>query len=456
MCQLTLALQLLVVSLVAVELLHYSVEALVVVSTTPSVTSGISSFCHNRAACHNRGRNIKASPMRLWAHRHQEVIIRDWQPSGEEPQIIYDFLLQREKQQQQQQKLTTTTINYDPEGSLELDVLNPSVLQESYSKSDGGCFCVATTMDDDIDKNDGENNNIIFGTLGMIVGTQVTYQSSGSSFSKKEITAAIRRVCASWPAYDDDDDDDDGDATNNQNLSKMSTTTILEKLIRYGEQRAIEAGATDLIGLAYPDDDDDEFLDEKSRKIISKPTKSIFESLGYRESEQQLPGVSTIQYEKKLSEKQILPPDGSEIVAREMTENIKNATTTITANREGIFISLATIIASFTLGVLVFNLYNNVFGIEQLWGSNDNGGIGTSLTTENLQELIRNEELGRYSIDEADNIATTAAKNIGVGGDIISKGGEDMVRKWEDLSPEELREEQALMKIIQGQTIRLK
>ena len=160
--------------------------------------------------------------------------------------------------------------------------------------------------------------------------------------------------------------------------------------------------------------------------------------------------MSTVQYEKKLAEKQILPPDGSEIVTGKMAENIdSNATTTITSNREGIFIALATIIASLTLGVLVFNLYNNVFGIEQLWGSNDNGGIGTSLTTENLQELIRNEELGRSSLLDA-------ADNIGGGGDIVTKGAEDMVRNWEDLSPEELREEQALMKIIQGQTIRLK
>ena len=438
MYQLTLVLQLLVVLLVAVELLHYSVEAFVVVYTTPSVTSSVSPFCQHRAACHNRGRNINAPSMRLRAHRHEEVKIRDWQSSGEEPQRIYDFLLQREKQQQQ---LTTTTISYDPEGCLELDVLNPSLLQESYSKSDGGCFCVAMTMDDDIDKNDGENDNVILGTLGMIVGTQVTYQSSGSSFSKKEITAAIRRVCASWPAYEVNEDD-----TNSQNLTKMSTTTVLEKLIRYGEQRAIQAGATDLIGLAYPDDD---FLDEKSKNFISKPTKRIFESLGYRKSEQQLPDVSTVQYEKKLSEKQVLPPDGSEFVAGRMAENIdSNATATITPNREGIFIALATIIASLTLGVLVFNLYNNVFGIEQLWGSNDNGGIGTSLTTENLQELIRNEELGRSSLlDAADNIG---------GGDIVTKGAEDMVRNWEDLSPEELREEQALMKIIQGQTIRLK
>jgi hypothetical protein len=77
-----------------------------------------------------------------------------------------------------------------------------------------------------------------------------------------------------------------------------------------------------------------------------------------------------------------------------------------------------------------------VFGIEQLWGSIDNGGIGTSLSTQNLEELIRNEKLGRSGLDD------------GI--------GSDTTRQWEDLSSEELREEQALMKVIQGQYIRSK
>ena len=59
------------------------------------------------------------------------------------------------------------------------------------------------------------------------------------------------------------------------------------------------------------------------------------------------------------------------------------------------------------------------------------------------------------TIDEAEEEVEDDDDNIG-GGDIVTKGAEDMVRNWEDLSPEELREEQALMKIIQGQTIRLK
>lgn len=103
---------------------------------------------------------------------------------------------------------------------------------------------------------------------------------------------------------------------------------------------------------------------------------------------------------------------------------------------EGNWIVPAIVATVLALGFLIFNLYINVFGIEQLWGSSDNGGLGTSLSTQNLQELIRNEELGRTGLDD------------GIGSPIS--------RQWEDLSPEELREEQALMKVIQGQDIRSK
>jgi len=382
--------------------------------------------------------------MRLSAYRHRQVTIRDWRSSDEESQKIYDFLLQQE----QRQKLSTTEI-YDPEGSLVLDVLNLSVLQESYSKEDGGCFLVAATSEDE---RHGANNIMIVGTLGMIVGTKISYQSSGSSLSKPGITAAIRRVCASWPDDDDNDRPYEGNrnSANKQNLSKISTTKILEDLILRGEQRALQIGVTELIGLAYP-----EAASNGGENKNIKPTRIIFESLGYRKSKQQLPGVSTIQYEKELSKNQIVPLSGDIETAadsQEMTEKDKINDITPRAQRERIFIVLAIMITSLILGVLVFNLYNIVFGIEQLWGSIDNGGIGTSLSTENLKELLRNEELGRTNLDDTDNIATTAAKNIGDG--IVTKV--KAVRQWEDLSSEELREEQALMKIIQGQTIRLK
>jgi len=435
MSKFTSILQIIVIIVLAVNLSHSSVEAFVRISPT-SVTSGTLSVCHDFVACLNRRQKAKASSMRLSTYRHRQVTIRDWRSSGEESQKIYDFLLQQEEQQQ-----LSNTDNYDPEGSLVLDMLNSSILQESYSKEDGGCFLVAAQNEDE--RHDA-NNIMIVGTLGMIVGTQISYQSSGSSFSKPGITGAIRRVCASWPDDVENDSPCEGnrDSADKQNLSKISTTKILEDLILRGEQQALQIGVTDLIGLAYPEAASD---GEKSKNIIVKPTRIIFESLGYRKSKQQLPGVSTIQYEKELSKDQIIPLSREiRTVAdsQEMTEEDKTNDITPSAPRERIFIILATIISILILGVLVFNLYSTVFGIEQLWGSIDNGGIGTSLSTENLKELLRNEELGR----------STAAKNIGDG--IVIKG--EAMRQWEDQSFEELREEQALMKIIQGQTIRLK
>jgi hypothetical protein len=339
----------------------------------------------------------------LWIHDRQ-IEIRDWQLTDNEPQKIFDLLLQREKVERK-----AAWNFFDPEGSLDLDVLNELRLEESYSKQDGGCFLVA--VNGEYSENDDDENIGIVGTLGMISGTQISYQPSGSSFSKPEITAAIRRVCASRV------DDDDDDPTNETLTKNSSATKILEALIRQGEQRAIESGATNMIGLAYSEV-------ATVENIIAKPTVSIFESLGYRVSQQQIPGVTTIQYEKELSENQLIPETNTEVDSTAKT------------TQEGEWIIPAAVATIFSLGFLVFKLYSTVFGIEQLWGSVDNGGIGTSLSTQNLEELIRNEKLGRSGLDD----------------DI----GSDTTRQWEDLSPEELREEQALMKVIQGQYIRTK
>lgn len=349
------------------------------------------------------------SRTRLLAYDRQ-IEIRDWSLADNEPRKIYDFLLQWEQDERRR-----AWNFFDPEGSLELDVLNEFILEESYSKDSGGCFLVVTNVD--YSENDNKANIGIVGTLGMIAGTQVSYQSSGSSVSKPQITAAIRRVCASWV------DDDEDYATNKPLAWTASTTKILTELIHKGEERALQSGATDIIGLAYSelgaiDDNGDE------RKKIAKPTASLFESLGYRVSEQQIPGVATIQYEKKLSKNQ---------PTTETSMELESPTRTIEGEKLIIPAAIATIIF---LGFLIFNLYSNVFGIDQFWGSVDNGGLGTSLSTQNLEELIRDEKLGRSGIDDGVRSARP--------------------RQWEDLSPEELREEQALMKVIQGQSIRSK
>ena len=180
----------------------------------------------------------------------------------------------------------------------------------------------------------------------MIAGDQVLYQSSGSSVSQSQVTAALRRVCAMGMVNDN---------------NTMSAKEILEVLIRKGEERALQAGATNLVCMAYPETTvNDQIDDSDASATIFKPTVSLFESLGYRISEQQIPGVATIQYEKSLSKKQ-----------RRETEM---------AIQAGEWILPATIASLLSVAWLVFNLYSNVFGIEQLWGSIDNGGVGTSLS----------------------------------------------------------------------------
>lgn len=363
-----------------------------------STTTGVSAFTSIVSGAKlgylRHTRDIGNSRNRLWASDgHFEI--RDFRLNDDETKKIYDLLLRREQNERE-----VTTDFFDPEGSLDLDVSNKWTLGEAYSKDDGGCFLVAVERD----SNDDENFRIV-GTLGMISGTQVAYQTSGSSFSEPDITAALRRVCAMWIGNSDDDE----------------TTKILTALIRQGEDRALKSGASNLIGLAYPETQTNcgGNANDENNNII-KPTASLLESLGYKMSSQQIAGVTTIQYEKRLSRSALaegLQPTESKI-------------------ERGEWIIPATIASLVSLGWLVFNLYSNVFGIEQLWGSVDNGGVGTSISSQYLEQLIQDEKLGRSGIDEDTGSVT--------------------VRQWEELSPEELREEQALMKLIQGQSLRVK
>jgi len=374
--------------------LYLTVSAFPSISTGKKPTHSIFS-----RALHRRHRtHADITGTRLLAHDRQ-IKIRDWRTTDEEPKKIHDFLSRWKREEKKD--------FYDPEGPIASDASNERTLRNSYSEDDGGCFLVA------VDGESGEGKGAeIVGTLGMISGTQVSYLSSGTSIARPEISAAVRRVCASRT-------EDTEDASADEEFTGGSSATkILEALLREGERRAVRAGATKLIGLAYSNGHDE------SMNIV-KPTGSLFESLGYRAAEQQMPGVKTIQYEKKLS---------ADLLLSENTDGIVSATKT---DRIAEWVIPASVTTLILFVLLVFNLYSNVFGIEQIWGSIDNGGIGTSLSTENLEELMRNEKLGRSGLD--DRIGSSVA-----------------ARQWEDLSPEELREEQALMKVIQGQSIRPK
>ena len=350
-------------------------------------------------SCRRRAR-AATSEVRRRAH-HRAVEVRPWLRTGDEPRRIYRFL-QRERDGRQ-----AAAPCFDPEGALDLDVAGARTLAEAYAEDDGGCFWVAVTSHDQ----DADQRALV-GTLGIISGTEVSYRSSGSSFAKSDITAAMRRVCAS-PVGNGQEDVD------------AAATKILESLIRQGERQARRAGATTLVGLAYPEvatSRDGSSGNDGRRRDIVKPTAKLLASLGYQPSEQQLSRVVTTQFEKKLPQ----------MPTNELDNNPEG--TTFAQGREWIF--PASFAALLSLGLLVFHLYRNVFGIEQLWGSADNGGIGTSLSTQNLEELVRDERLGRTGLDGGTSSAA--------------------VREWQDLSDEELREEQALMRVIQGQDIRAK
>jgi hypothetical protein len=73
-------------------------------------------------------------------------------------------------------------------------------------------------------------------------------------------------------------------------------------------------------------------------------------------------------------------------------------------------------------------------GFEVLPSSaTDNRGVGAPLSVEEVLRLKEDEKLKRSRID-----------------------GEQTTRQWEELGDEERREEAALMKIIQGQDVRIR
>lgn len=208
------------VLIVLVVLFQLGDPPIIIVNAFTSIFTGtkLGHSTFRYALSHQYRTHMETSRTGLWAYDRQ-IEIRDWQLTDNEPQNIYDLLLQREKVERK-----AAWNFFDPEGSLDLDVLNELRLEESYSKEDGGCFLVA--VNGEYSENDDDENIGIVGTLGMISGTQISYQPSGSSFSKPEITAAIRRVCASRV-------DDGEDNTTNKELTKNSSTTkILEALIR--------------------------------------------------------------------------------------------------------------------------------------------------------------------------------------------------------------------------------
>lgn len=76
---------------------------------------------------------------------------------------------------------------------------------------------------------------------------------------------------------------------------------------------------------------------------------------------------------------------------------------------------------------------SNLMGVE-LASSSDNRGIGIPLSIEEVKRIRQEEQLQRRDLD----------------------GGNGVERQWEDLGQEERLEEFALMRVIQGQDVRVR
>jgi hypothetical protein len=184
--------------------------------------------------------------------------------------------------------------------------------------------------------------------------------------------------------------------------------SILRLLLNDIQARAYTLGANELIMLAYPS--------------TRRPNSALVEKLGYRELPTKLPGVDATQYAKKL---------GSATESNRANDNI--ATDSSEKNNSAITgIAIAALLSTFILAA--FGFVGNFMGFEVLPSSaTDNRGVGAPLSVEEVLRLKEDEKLKRSNID-----------------------GEQTTRQWEELGDEERREEAALMKIIQGQDVRIR
>lgn len=291
------------------------------------------------------------------------------------------------------QRLLTTSddslLSFDPEGPLEVDCGTDMAIQESYLSEDDGRFLVAYEDDDN------DSNATIIGTAGLVIGTVVSYQSSGASLSKPTMTTgAVRRVCGKTPA-------------------------ICRQLVLALESKC-EGDVDELIALAYPDNEN------TAPTAVVRPTANVLESLAYVRSESQLRGTNVIQYTKRLdsSVDDDKKPE-SRIQSSYLPEDVKD-----NSSIDGVVEALAA--GVLVLLVVAFTSVPQFMGID-VYSDANNRGLGSPLSSQELNRLQQDEGLQRTQLDEGEN-----------------------ERQWQDLAQEEQKEELALMKIIQGQDIRVK
>jgi hypothetical protein len=285
--------------------------------------------------------------------------------------------------------------SFDPEGPLETDVVSEAQLKESY-RTDDNCFFLCAI-------DDADDSRRIMGTAGLITGTQVTYMKSGSSMASYVTTGAIRRV------------------TVDPSLDPVVQESTLDALLREVDRRAQrtlssaslneedESVVNQLIVLAYPD-------------TTLRPTAPLLEKLGYQGLDTELGEV--IQYQK------VLTADSNDDSKSEEPRPEVASVKTESGVEKGFILLAATGISSFTFLGALWTIVQ-VLGLDaSISSSSMNRGIGTPLTTQELGSLMQDETLKRTTLldDESSSVS-----------------------KLEDL-----REDDAMMKIITGQDVRMK
>jgi hypothetical protein len=365
---------------------------------------------------------------------------------------------------------------FDPEGPLDIDVGRRQAIQESYNRKDGGCMIVATTTNDD----DSYSNRRIIGTAGLILGTQITYLPSGASVSTPQtVTGAIRRVVVSC-----------GTPTTDSTMTRRTTTTsttappslptnkeddeaevVLRSLLLELEERARQNGATELILLAYPTTTTTSGTrsNSSSSNRPRRPTASLVQGLGYQPLPVNLKGVEAVQFYKALNTASPNDDNGGDGVTfkdrtfnnnskrdgvifkdRTVNNDSKSAAGDQSAGAEATSTTAALLSTLALFCALVVIGVANLMGFDlspSMMGSSVgvyNRGMGTPLSIQELQRLQRDEVLQRTDLD-ANNDNNDSASGL-----------PSAARSWEDLSPEERREEAALIKIIQGQEVRIR
>lgn len=287
-----------------------------------------------------------------------------------------------------QRLLKSDSSSFDPEGPLEVDCGTDTAIEESYLED--GCFLVASSRADD--------SHEIVGTAGLVIGTAVSYQSSGASRSTPAVTTgAVRRVCGATPAI----------------CRQLLEAVEAQCTTQPPPPSPDDDGVDELIALAYPDS-----------TTLTRPTADMLERLGYVRSDSQLRGTDVVPYVKRMA---------PSFVDEEQEAATIRANPPESAEEFSIDGAVEALVAGVVvLLVVAFTSVPQFMGIDVFSGA-DNRGLGSPLTVEELNRLRQDERMQRTELDE---------------------GGKE--RQWLDLSPEEQKEELALMKVIQGQDIRVK